>query len=135
MRGAKAAKRGEFERKARDHFKFLDYAPMVFVSAKTGMGISGLFPLIREVYESASSRIPTAELNRFVANLKFEERRIYYMTQASIRPPEFVAFTDRGGALHFSHERYLINQIRRRFGFRGTPIVLKTRAKAATGAR
>jgi GTP-binding protein len=61
--------------------------------------------------------------------LRFEERKIYYITQPSVRPPEFVVFTDRAGPLHFSHERYLINQLRRRFGFRGTPILLKTRFK------
>ncbi|HUB32619.1 MAG TPA: ribosome biogenesis GTPase Der [Bryobacteraceae bacterium] len=125
--------KNEFERQIRDQFKFLDYAPVMFVSAKTGAGIGKLFPLIREVYESASRRVPTGELNRFVEQLHFEERKIYYMTQASIRPPAFVVFTGRGGPLHFSHERYLINQIRRRFGFRGTPVVLKTRAKQREG--
>jgi GTP-binding protein len=126
---AKEPSKQEFEQKVRDQLKFLDYAPVVFVSAKTGAGVSGLFKLIREVYESASRRISTGELNRFVAQLRFEERKIYYITQHSIRPPAFALFTDRGGPLHFSHERYLINQIRRRFDFRGTPIVLKTRAK------
>lgn len=121
----------EFERQVRDEFKFLEYAPVVFLSARTGAGVDSLFKLIREVYESASRRIPTGELNRFVEQLRFEERKIFYITQASIRPPTFVLFTDRGGPLHFSHERYLVNQIRRRFGFRGAPIVLKTRAKAA----
>ena len=120
----------KFERDVRDEFKFLEYAPIVFLSAKTGAGTKPLFKLIREVYAAASERIPTAELNRFVEALRFEERKIFYMTQASVRPPTFVLFTDRGGSLHFSHERYLINQLRRRFGFRGTPIVLKTRAKA-----
>ena len=91
--------------------------------------MQGLFKTIREVHESASQRIGTGEMNRFVEQLRFEERRIFYITQASIRPPEFVVFTDGRGPLHFSHERYLINQIRRRFGFRGTPVVLKTRAK------
>jgi len=129
-------RRQEFERKVRDQFKFLEYAPVVFLSAKTGGGVDRLFPLIREVYESASHRIPTGELNRFVEQLRFEERKIYYITQASIRPPSFVVFTDKGGPLHFSHERQLINQIRRRFGFRGTPVVLKTRAKgSARGGR
>ncbi len=125
--------RKEFEERIRDQFKFLDYAPVVFLSAKTGAGIGRLFPLIREVYQSASRRVPTGELNRFVEQLHFEERKIYYMTQASIRPPEFVAFTGRGGAMHFSLERYLVNQIRRRFGFRGTPVVLKIRAKERGG--
>ena len=120
----------EMERQIRDQAKFLDYAPVVFLSARTGAGVGRLFPLIREAYEQASQRIPTGELNRFVEQLRFEDRKIYYITQTSVRPPSFVVFTDRGGDLHFSHERYLLNQIRRRFGFRGTPIVLKTRAKS-----
>jgi len=129
VEGQKGQKKNEFEGKVRDEFKFLDYAPVVFLSAKTGAGIEPLFKLIREVYESASQRIPTGEMNRFVEHLRFEERKIFYITQASIRPPEFVVFTDKGPPLHFSHERYLANQIRRRFGFKGTPIVIKTRAK------
>ena len=102
---------------------------MVFLSAQTGAGVAPLFRLIREVYESASRRISTGELNRFLEHLRFEERKIFYITQHSIRPPAFVVFTDRGGPLHFSHQRYLVNQLRRRFGFRGTPISLETRAK------
>jgi GTP-binding protein len=133
--GHKGQKKNEWEQNLKDEFKFLDYAPVVFLSAKTGAGLASLFKLIREVYQSASQRISTGEMNRFVEQLRFEERRIFYITQASIRPPEFVAFTDRGGPLHFSHERYLVNQIRKRFGFRGTPIVLKTRAKAAARKR
>ncbi len=120
----------EMEQQIRDQCKFLDYAPILFLSARTGAGVDRLFPLIREVYEQASLRITTGELNRFVEHLRFEERKIYYITQTSIRPPSFVVFTDGRGDLHFSHERHLLNQIRRRFGFRGTPIVLKTRAKA-----
>jgi GTPase len=125
----KGTKKPEFERELRDQFKFLEYAPVVFLSAKTGAGVGSLFKLIREAYESASRRITTGELNRFVERLRFEERKIFYLTQASIRPPTFVLFTDKGGPLHFSHERYLMNQLRKHFGFRGTPIVLKTRAK------
>lgn len=131
VQGHGGQKRNEFEQKVRDTFKFLEYAPVVFLSAKTGAGVQPLFKHIREVYEAASTRISTGELNRFVEQLRFEERKIYYITQTSIRPPSFVVFTGRGGPLHFSHERYLLNQIRRRFGFRGTPIALKTRAKEA----
>ncbi len=119
----------KFEQNLRDQMKFIDYAPVMFLSAKTGQGVKDLFKLIREVDDSASSRIPTGELNRFVESLHFEERKIYYVTQASVRPPTFVFFTNSAGTLHFSHERYLINQIRKRFGFRGTPVVVKTRAK------
>jgi GTPase len=118
-----------FEEEIKDQFKFLDYAPIAFISAKTGSGVPALFRLIREVYASASRRITTGELNRFVEQLHFEERKIYYMTQHSIRPPAFALFVDKGGSLHFSHERYLVNQLRRRFDFKGTPILLQTRAK------
>jgi GTPase len=122
-------KKKDFEQDARDHLKFLDYAPVVFLSAKTGAGVDRIFKLIREVYESATKRISTGELNRFVERLRFEERKIYYITQASVRPPTFVLFTNRAAPLHFSDERYLVNQIRKQFGFRGTPIVLKTKGK------
>lgn len=121
----------KFEENLRDQFKFLDYAPVAFLSAKSGAGVKPLFKLIRGVYQSASRRISTGELNRFVEHLKFEERKIFYITQHSIRPPAFAVFTDRGGPLHFSHERYLINQLRRRFDFRGTPILLQTRGRKA----
>jgi GTP-binding protein len=122
-------KRKDFEQDLRDELKFLEYAPVVFLSAKTGAGVDRIFKLIREVYESATKRVTTGELNRFVERLRFEERKIYYITQASVRPPTFVLFTSRAAPLHFSDERYLVNQIRKQFGFRGTPIVLKTRGK------
>src|SRR5436190_1557401 len=131
VQGHKGQKKNEFEEKIRDQFKFLDYAPIVFVSALNGAGVDRLFAMIKDVYQSASMRVTTGEMNRFVENLHFEERRIFYITQASIRPPSFVVFTDGRTPLHFSHERYLMNQIRKRFGFRGTPIVLKTRAKGS----
>ena len=129
MKGQSGQKKNEFEQSIRDQFKFLDYAPIVFLSAKDGAGVGKLFKLIREVYDSASRRITTGELNRFVANLHFEERKIYYITQHSIRPPSFAVFTDKGPALHFSHERYLVNQMRKKFGFIGTPILLQTKSK------
>jgi GTPase len=129
VQGQSGQKKNEFDEKIKDTFKFLDYAPVVYISAKTGAGVNKLFPLIREVFDSASRRIPTREMNRFVESLHFEERKILYITQASIRPPSFVIFTNRNTPMHFSNERYLANQIRKKFGFRGTPIVLKTRAK------
>lgn len=119
----------EFERKLRDTMKFMEYVPVVFLSAKTGVGVNALFKKIREVDDAASKRVTTGELNRFLESLHFEERKIFYITQASIRPPTFVIFTNNAGPLHFSHERYLINQLRKRFGFRGTPVVVKTRAR------
>jgi GTP-binding protein len=128
-------KKREFERNLRDQMKFIEYAPVIFLSAKTGAGVKDLFKVIREVDDSASARITTGELNRFVESLHFEERKIFYVTQASVRPPTFVFFTDSAGPLHFSHERQLINQIRKRFGFRGTPVTVKTRAKAVKRLR
>ncbi len=123
--------REAFVESVRDELKFLDYAPVMFLSAKTGSGVKKLLPRIRESFESASRRVSTGELNRFVELLKVErEPKIYYITQASVRPPTFVMFTDLRGDLHFSKERYFTNQIRKRFGFEGTPIVLKTKARS-----
>ena len=122
-------KKKDFEQDVRDELKFLEYAPVVFLSAKTGSGVDKIYKVIREVYESATKRVTTGELNRFVERLRFEERKIYYITQASVRPPTFVLFTNRVTPLHFSDERYLVNQIRKHFGFRGTPIVLKTKGR------
>ena len=119
-----------FTEAVRDELKFLDYAPIAFVSAKTGTGVKGLFRLIEQAYRSASQRITTGELNRFVQTLEpSRDIKIYYMTQASVRPPGFVVFTDQGQDLHFSTERYLINQLRKRFGFEGTPIAIKARRR------
>jgi GTPase len=133
--GTQHKKKIDFEHEIRDNFKFLDYAPIVFLSAKTGSGVRTLFPLIKEVYDSASRRVTTGELNRFVEQLRFEARKIFYITQHSIRPPAFAIFTDKGGPLHFSHERQIVNQIRKRFGFLGTPILLQTRAKGKVAKR
>jgi GTP-binding protein len=102
---------------------------MVFLSAIKRAGVNDLFALIKRVNQSAFQRVTTGELNRFVEKLKFDERRILYMTQASIRPPSFILFTDKAGDLHFSDERYLTNQLRKRFGFEGTPIRLKVRGR------
>jgi GTP-binding protein len=125
-------KKREFERDLRDQMKFMEYAPLLFLSAKTGVGVKVLFKVIREVDDSASTRVTTGELNRFVEKLHFEERKIFYITQASVRPPTFVLFTNKAEPLHFSHERYLINQLRKRFGFHGTPVVLKIKARKKT---
>jgi GTP-binding protein len=118
-----------FEEDVRYHLKFLEYAPVVFLSAKMGSGVNRLFPLIKECYESANHRVTTGELNRFVETLHFDERKILYITQAGLRPPSFILFTDKAGPLHFSHERYLINQLRKKFGFVGTPIEIKVRGR------
>ncbi len=111
----------------RDELKFLEYAPVVFASAKNSEGIRRIFSTIRRCYDSASKRVTTGELNRFVETLKFDsDIRIYYITQASVRPPTFVVFTDKAD-IHFSAERNLTNRLREQFGFEGTPVVIKTR--------
>jgi GTP-binding protein len=118
----------EYTRRIREEFKFLEYAQIAFISAKEGRGVGKLFSMIREGFESASKRIGTGELNRFVASLELDsDFKVRYMTQAGVRPPTFVVFTSRPAAIHFSTERYLVNQLRKHFGFQGTPIVIKTR--------
>ena len=126
---AKGGKR-KFQEDLRDELKFLDYAEVVFISAKKREGMRTLFGMIRKAYESASKRVTTGELNRFVASLEWGyDMKVYYLTQVSVRPPSFLVFTDKAGKLHFSAERYLINRLRERFGFEGTPIVIKTRRR------
>ncbi len=125
----------KFEQDLRDELKFLEYAHVVFLSAHIGTGVKPLFKMIRQVYEASSRRVTTGELNRFVEALHYEERKILYITQASIRPPTFVLFTNKAVPLHFSNQRYIANQIRKQFGFEGTPIVVKTRARGAEKKR
>lgn len=119
-----------FTESVRDQLKFLDYAPVVFASAKNAEGVRRIMQTIRRCFEAASKRVTTGELNRFVETLKFEsEIKIYYMTQASIRPPTFIVFTDKADKMHFSIERALKNRLREQFGFDGTPIVIKTKRR------
>ena len=127
---AESKSKRAFTETVRDQLKFLDYAPVLFASAKNGEGIRAIMSTIRRCFDSASKRVTTGELNRFVETLKFEaDIRIYYMTQVSIRPPTFVVFTDKAGKIHFSIERALINRLREQFGFEGTPIVIKTKRR------
>jgi GTP-binding protein len=120
----------QFERDLRDELKFLDYAPVIVISALKNTGVQRIYPAIQRVYQSASKRIGTGELNRFASFLNIREtNRIYYMTQVAIRPPTFVLFVDKARELHFSTERYVVNQLRESFGFEGTPIRVKVRAK------
>jgi GTP-binding protein len=119
-----------FTQSIRDELKFLEYAPIIFASALNREGIKRIFTTVRHAYDSASERVSTGELNRFVQQLKFEgELKVYYMTQASVRPPTFVAFTDQANKLHFSAERFLINRLRENFGFEATPIVIKPKRR------
>ncbi|MGA8027486.1 MAG: ribosome biogenesis GTPase Der [Bryobacteraceae bacterium] len=119
-----------FTETVRDELKFLDYAPVLFASAKKGEGIRRIFTTVRRCFEAASKRVSTGALNRFVETLNFEGNiRIYYITQASIRPPTFIVFTDKADKMHFSIERNLMNRLREQFGFDGTPIVIKTKRR------
>jgi GTP-binding protein len=122
--------KNEFTQQIRDELKFLEYAPVTFVSAKEGTGVKRLFGMIQKVYEAASKRVTTGELNRFMEMVRFEgDIKLYYITQSSIRPPTFVVFTDKAEKLHFSSERFLMNQLRKRFGFEGTPIEIKAKRR------
>ena len=122
--------KNEFTQQIRDELKFLEYAPITFVSAKEGTGVKRLFGMIQKVYDAASKRVTTGELNRFMEMVRFEgDIKLYYITQSSIRPPTFVVFTDKADKLHFSSERFLMNQLRKRFGFEGTPIEIKAKRR------
>src|SRR5271157_6071006 len=137
--GKPAADPAIFEQQARRQLKFLNYAPIVFVSATTGKGLSKLYSTLELVAKERRKRIGTGEMNRFLARVDFERAsvpvskrvRILYMTQAAVSPPTFILFTDRAVKLHFSYQRFLENQIREAFGFVGTPIWIKTRARNA----
>ena len=126
-----------FARHVRGQLKMLQYAPVAFVSAKTGARVPGLFPLIRKASRAARRRIPTAELNRFLAELDLErvtvpgprKPKLSYVTQVRTSPPTFVFFSSLRKPFHFGLERYLVNQIRRRFGFAGTPIVVRSKPR------
>ena len=121
----------DYERMVRDKLKFLSYAPIVFLSAKTGDRASKLFPLIDEVAAARKKRIPTPELNRWLkeevdlqrgTTPKARPVKIYYMTQAKTSPPTFMIFTNQKDPLHFSYQRFLENQIREKWDFLGAPI-------------
>ena len=112
-------------------FSFMPYAPIVFISAKTGQRLDRLFELIRYVHSQNTMRISTGMLNDILADAtarvqpptdKGRRLKIYYMTQASTKPPTFVCFCNRADLFHFSYQRYLENQIRSTFGLEGTPV-------------
>ena len=129
--------REAYEERLRYELKFLSYAPIVFISAQTGKGTEKIFPLLEEVATERRKRVTTAEMNRFLERVDFERAsvpmrqrvKILYLTQASVSPPTFVLFTNRNVKLHFAYQRFLENQIRAAFGFVGTPIWIKNRAR------
>jgi GTP-binding protein len=126
-----------YEEQVRRHLKFLNYAPMVFVSAVKGKNLDKLFSTLELVARERRKRVGTGEMNRFLSHIDFERAsvpmskrvKILYLTQAAVSPPTFILFTDRAVKLHFSYQRFLENQIRAAFGFVGTPIWIKNRAR------
>ena len=121
----------EYTNKLKNDFSFMSYAPFIFISAKTGQRIEKLYELIVHVYNQNSMRISTGKLNEILGLAtarvqpptdKGKRLKIYYITQASTRPPTFVFFVNNAELFHFSYQRYLENQIREVFGLDGTPI-------------
>lgn len=120
-----------YRKKLMNDFSFMPYAPIIFISAKTGQRIDRLYELIKYVNEQNTMRISTGKLNDILADAtarvqppsdKGKRLKIYYMTQASTRPPTFVCFCNKAELFHFSYQRYLENQIRSTFGLEGTPV-------------
>ena len=127
-------------------FSFMGYAPIIFISAQTGYNVNKLMQLIRDVDAENGARVPTGVLNEMLARAtarmqppsdKGRRLKIYYLTQASTRPPTFVAFVNAKHLFHFSYQRYLINQIRENFGLEHTPIrlVVRERGSGEVGAK
>lgn len=132
----------EYKKKLDVDFSFMSYAPMIFISAKTGQRLDRLFELIKQVANSHAMRIRTGKLNELLSQAtlrvqppsdKGKRLKIYYMTQASTKPPTFVCFVNNQELFHFSYQRYLENRIRETFGLEGTPIrfVIRERGENA----
>ena len=134
-----------FDEMVRDHLKFLDYAPILHISAKTGERTPKLLETIDKVAASRQVRIPTPELNRFIEQVTIEHPpvspghrnvRVLYAAQTGVAPPTFVLFTNVATKLHFSYERFLENRLREKYGFVGTPIkILGAQALARSVGR
>jgi GTPase len=137
--GKPPADREIFESQIRKHLKYLNYAPVIFLSALEGTGMLRVQHEIIAVAAERRKRVTTGQMNRFLEKIDFQRApvpmakriRIFYMTQAAVAPPTFVLFTDRDIKLHFAFERFLENQIREAFGFKGTPVWFKVKARNA----
>ena len=128
----------QMKAKVRQDLAFMTYAPILFISAKTGQRVDKLFDMIDYVSNQASVRITTGMLNNVLADDqtrvqppsdKGRRLKIYYMTQVGIRPPHFVIFCNDARLFHFSYQRYIENCIRNTFGLEGTPVILSIRQK------
>ena len=129
----------QFELRIRDHFQFMDYAPIVFLSAKTKQRLHKLLPVVEHAAEQHAMRVQTHLLNDIVADAvavnppptdKGKRLRINYATQVAVKPPTFVLFVNDPELMHFSYSRYLENKIREAFAFEGTPIRIIVRKKS-----
>jgi GTP-binding protein len=133
----------QYEERIRDQMKFLDYAPLIFLSALTGQRVVRLPALIARANEARNLRVTTGQLNQFFRDYLEQPKatisgkhklKVLYLTQAGIRPPTFVLFTSGTRTkIHFSYQRYMINRLREAFGFYGTPIRIKQRSRAPRG--
>ena len=121
-----------------EKLSYLSYAPIIFISAKTGQRVDKLLGMINDVNSQNSKRVTTSQLNQVINEAiaivqppsdKGKKLKIFYGTQASIKPPTFVIFVNSKDLFHFSYERYLVNQIRKEFGLEGTPIRIIVREK------
>jgi GTP-binding protein len=127
-----------YTKQIRSDLKFLDYVPVLYISALTGQRVHKVLPLASQVYQERLNRLPTGELNRLVEDASIRHSpphkagkrlKFLYATQASVDPPTFVFFVNDTRLVHFSYERYLENQIRRRYGYLGTPLKLVFRSR------
>ncbi|HVQ64272.1 MAG TPA: ribosome biogenesis GTPase Der [Terriglobia bacterium] len=125
----------DFEKDIREKLKFLSFAPIVFISAKTGQRVQKLYGAIKEVYAARFQRVPTSELNELFREGTFgrgglpADVKIRYIAQVKTNPPTFVMFSNKLSKLHFSFERFVENRIRQKFPFAGTPIIIRQRLK------
>lgn len=128
----------EFEKIIRQEFQYLDYAPIMFVSAETGQRIEQIPELVKKVYKNQNQRIQSSVLNDLLLEassivptpmIKGKRLRVYYMTQVKTNPPTFVVFVNDPELMHFSYQRFLINQLRENFNFEGTPIKIIPRKR------
>jgi len=129
----------QFTNTIRDHFQFMSYAPVVFLSAKTGSRLSKLLPVVNRVAEQHAMRVPTHLLNEVIVDAvaitppptdKGRRLRVNYATQVAVKPPTLLIFVNEPELMHFSYERYLENKIRAAFEFEGTPLRLFSRRKS-----
>jgi GTP-binding protein len=135
--GADVSKR--FDEEVRRRFKFLDYAPILHISAATGERTLKVLETVERVAKARLHRVPTSALNKFVEAVTAvhppvspgkREVRVMYAAQTAVAPPTFVLFTNVATTFHFSYERFLMNRLRDAFGFIGTPIRLHVRKRA-----